>query len=102
LATTTKLGWCPSIPDATTAPKSCISSLAVVIIGNPSWRARKGVNLFLTVFEEVRSRYGFVEKLRYMDRNPVARGLVPEAEQWPWSSYRSYAFVEEGPVRINP
>jgi REP element-mobilizing transposase RayT len=42
-----------------------------------------------------------IEKLRYMDRNPVARGLVPEAEQWPWSSYRSYAFGEEGPVRIN-
>jgi hypothetical protein len=36
-----------------------------------------------------------------MHRNPVARGLVPEAEQWPWSSYRSYAFGEEGPVRIN-
>ena len=34
-------------------------------------------------------------------RNPVARGLVLEPEQWPWSSYRSYAFGEEGAVRIN-
>ena len=42
-----------------------------------------------------------VEKLRYMHRNPVARRLVQEAEQWPWSSYRSYAFGEEGAVRIN-
>ncbi len=34
-------------------------------------------------------------------RNPVARGLVQEAEQWPWSSYRSYAFGEDGAVGID-
>ena len=42
-----------------------------------------------------------IEKLRYMHRNPVVRGLVQEPEQWPRSSYRSYAFGEEGAVRIN-
>ena len=42
-----------------------------------------------------------IEKLNYMHRNPVARGLVQEAEQRPWSSYRSYAFGEQGLVRIN-
>jgi len=42
-----------------------------------------------------------IEKLRYMHRNPVVRGLVQEPEHWPWSSYRSYAFGEEGAVRIN-
>jgi putative transposase len=42
-----------------------------------------------------------VEKLRYMHRNPVKRGLVLEPEQWEWSSYRSYALDEEGMVRIN-
>ena len=42
-----------------------------------------------------------IEKLRYMHRNPVVQGLVQEPEQWPWSSYRSYAFGEEGAVRIN-
>jgi putative transposase len=42
-----------------------------------------------------------IEKLRYMHRNPVTRGLVQEPEQWPWSSYRSYAFGEVGAVRIN-
>jgi hypothetical protein len=36
-----------------------------------------------------------------MHRNPVSRGLAQEPEQWPWSSYRSYAFGEEGAVRIN-
>ena len=42
-----------------------------------------------------------VEKLGYMHRNPVVRGLVQEPEQWPWSSYRSYAFGEAGAVQIN-
>jgi len=42
-----------------------------------------------------------IEKLRYMHHNPVERGLVSEPEQWRWSSFRSYAFGEEGRVRIN-
>jgi putative transposase len=42
-----------------------------------------------------------IEKLRYMHRNPVARGLVQEPEQWAWSSHRSYAFEEVGVVLIN-
>ena len=42
-----------------------------------------------------------VEKLRYMHRNPVKDGLVAEPEDWAWSSYRSYAFQEEGIVKIN-
>ena len=42
-----------------------------------------------------------IEKLRYLHRNPVVRGLVQEPEEWPWSSYRSYAFGEEGSVQIN-
>ena len=32
----------------------------------------------------------FVEKLRYIHRNPVARGLVPRPEDWPWSSFHHY------------
>jgi len=31
-----------------------------------------------------------IEKLRYMHRNPVKRGLVERPEQWRWSSFRSY------------
>ena len=42
-----------------------------------------------------------IEKLRYMHRNPVQRGLVAEPEQWAWSSFRSYAYGEAGAVRIN-
>jgi putative transposase len=32
-----------------------------------------------------------VEKLRYMHRNPVKRGLVARPEDWPWSSFLHYA-----------
>lgn len=42
-----------------------------------------------------------VEKLKYMHRNPVVRGLVKKPEDWRWSSYRSYAYGENGLVRIN-
>ena len=42
-----------------------------------------------------------IEKLRYMHRNPVKRGLVSQPEQWPWSSFRGYALGEAGRVRIN-
>jgi putative transposase len=42
-----------------------------------------------------------VEKLRYMHRNPVKRGLVLEPEQWQWSSYRSYSNNERGLVLVN-
>lgn len=42
-----------------------------------------------------------VEKLRYMHRNPVKRGLVLEPQQWPWSSFRHYAYDEAGPVLVN-
>jgi putative transposase len=30
------------------------------------------------------------EKLRYMHRNPVKRGLVKKPEEWAWTSYRHY------------
>ena len=29
-----------------------------------------------------------IEKLRYIHRNPVERGLVQRPEDWPWSSFR--------------
>ncbi len=41
-----------------------------------------------------------VEKLRYMHRNPVVRGLVARPEDWPWSSFRHYASGIEGTVEI--
>ena len=42
-----------------------------------------------------------VEKLRYMHRNPVKRGLASVPEEWRWISYRFYLLDETGPVRVN-
>ncbi|HWB32967.1 MAG TPA: transposase [Acidobacteriaceae bacterium] len=42
----------------------------------------------------------FVEKLRYIHRNPVAEGLVEKPEDWPWSSYRHWLTGESGRVQI--
>ena len=42
-----------------------------------------------------------VEKLRYMHRNPVKRGLVESPELWRWSSFRFYFLDEPGLVRVN-
>jgi putative transposase len=42
----------------------------------------------------------FVEKLRYIHRNPVVRGLVERPEDWPWSSFRHYFTGSDGVVEI--
>jgi putative transposase len=42
-----------------------------------------------------------IEKLGYMHRNPVTRGLVSEPGHWRWSSFRSYMYGEPGLVKIN-
>jgi putative transposase len=39
----------------------------------------------------VRNEAQFVEKLRYIHRNPVKRGLCMHAQDWEWSSFRQYA-----------
>ena len=40
------------------------------------------------------------QKLRYMHRNPVGRGLAARPEDWPWSSYRHYLTGEVGIVEV--
>jgi putative transposase len=45
----------------------------------------------------VRSENKRVEKLRYMHRNPVVRGLVKKPDDWKWSSFQHYL---TGEVRI--
>ena len=42
----------------------------------------------------------FVEKLRYIHRNPVGRGLVQKPEDWKWSSFRHYQTGMRGTVEI--
>jgi putative transposase len=42
----------------------------------------------------------YVEKLRYIHRNPVERGLVEKPEDWSWSSFRHYLTDEPGRIEI--
>jgi putative transposase len=48
----------------------------------------------------VRNPEKTTEKLRYMHRNPVKRGLVARPEDWCWSSFRHYASGFNGTVEI--
>ena len=41
------------------------------------------------------------EKIHYIHRNPVRRGLVARPEDWPWSSYRAWRKGVEHPVPID-
>ncbi len=41
-----------------------------------------------------------VEKLRYIHRNPVKRGLVSRPEDWPWGSFMQWATGLVGTVEI--
>ena len=41
-----------------------------------------------------------IEKLRYIHRNPIRRGLVQKPEDWRWSSFRHYLTGEPCGVEI--
>jgi len=59
----------------------------------PFWQARYyDFNVF--------TAHKITEKLKYMHRNPVKRGLVAKPEEWTWSSFRHYLTGEEGRVEI--
>jgi len=48
----------------------------------------------------IRDYRQFLEKLRYIHRNPVMRGLCERPEQWQWSSHNHYATGFVGHVEI--
>jgi putative transposase len=61
--------------------------------GKAFWQARYyDFNVF--------SAHKRIEKLRYIHRNPVTRGLCAEPQDWLWSSFRHYLSGEEGNVEI--
>ncbi len=68
-------------------------SVAVRRRERPFWQARY---YDFNVWTEKKT----TEKLKYLHRNPVARGLVAAPEDWKWSSYRHYATGERGTVEI--
>jgi putative transposase len=61
--------------------------------GNPFWQERY---YDFNVWSEAKR----VEKLRYIHRNPVRRGLVKKPEDWKWSSFLHHATGVEGAVEI--
>jgi len=65
-------------------------------------RKQKKRHLFQPRFYDfnVYTRRKMIEKLRYMHRNPVKRGLVPSPELWAWSSFRAYYLGEKSVVWI--
>ncbi len=66
------------------------------------YRSEGGMPFWMRRYHDcnVRNYRGFVERLRYLHRNPVKRGLVARPEDWSWSSFRHYATGEAAPVEI--
>ena len=75
------------------ALKQPVSRRLALRQGEPFWQARY---YDFNVWSD-RKR---VEKLRYLHRNPVTRGLVAKPEDWRWSSYSHYLTGVEGVVEI--
>ena len=68
-------------------------SVAMRRAERPFWQAR-----FYDFLVHNEAKRG--EKLSYMHRNPVVRGLAEKPEDWRWSSFRHYATGVEGVVEI--
>jgi len=68
-------------------------SVAVQREQRPFWQARYyDFNVFTT--------QKHIEKLKYIHRTPVTRGLVEKPEEWPWSSYNHDLTGAIGTVEI--
>jgi putative transposase len=76
-----------------TALQALKLSVAVQSCERPFWQRR--YYDFNVYTEEKR-----VEKLRYIHRNPVVRGLATNPEDWAWSSFNHCAAGEPGTVEI--
>jgi putative transposase len=73
------------------------------VLDRPVGRFHSGVRFWQSRFYDfnVFTERKRVEKLRYIHRNPVIRGLVTRPEEWKWSSFRDYAWGQTGVVRVN-
>ena len=85
--------WAQSLSTALQALKQSVSRTLALRHAEPFWQARY---YDFNVWTEGKR----IEKLRYMHRNPVARGLVARPEDWPWSSFRHYLTGAEGAIEI--
>ena len=85
----------PERSDLSAAIKSLKQGIARRLIGTAEHFWQKRYYDF-----NVRTYDQFLEKLRYIHRNPVKSGLCARPEDWPWSSFRHYATGFEGRVEI--
>jgi putative transposase len=65
-----------------------------LIQGRPAFWLERYHDVNLATAEKTR------DAVRYIHRNPVARGLVERPEDWPWSSYRHYLTGTPGRVEV--
>jgi putative transposase len=77
------------------APKSLKQGVSRRLIGGAEHFWQKRYYDF-----NVRNYAQFVEKLRYIHRNPVRAGLCARPEDWEWSTFRHYATGCKGSVEI--
>ena len=63
------------------------------VAGSPFWQVRY---YDFNVMNDCKR----IEKLRYIHRNPVKRGLAMRPEDWPWSSFQHYLTGIECTVEI--
>ena len=78
-----------SVARAMQSLKQSVARQLALRASEPFWQARYyDFNVW--------SKRKHIEKLRYIHRNPVQRGLVPRPEDWEWSSFRHYATGREG------
>jgi putative transposase len=77
------------------APQSLKQGISRRLLGEAEHFWRKRYYDF-----NVRDHSQFVEKLRYIHRNPVKAGFCERPEDWEWSSFRHYATGDGGRVEI--
>jgi hypothetical protein len=62
--------------------------------GKPIWKPR-GFDF------NIDRRTTLREKIDYCHKNPITRGLVERAEDWPWSSYRFHEFADRSVLAMD-
>ena len=82
-----------TLATALQALKQSVARRLALRAGEPFWQARY---YDFNVWSDKKR----IEKLKYIHRNPVTRGLVEKPEEWPWSSYRHYLTGIAGVVEI--
>jgi putative transposase len=85
--------WASTLATALQALKQSVSRTLALRGTEPFWQARYYDFNVWTAAKRI-------EKLRYMHRNPVTRGLVERPDDWQWSSFRHYLTGVQGTVEI--